>query len=248
MKFLGIIPARYDSSRFPGKPLIDIKGKSMIQRVYERASEVFEDLIVATDDDRIADKIHLFNGNYVLTSGKHKSGTDRCAEAALKYELNSGKKFDVIVNIQGDEPFIEIEHLNKIILCFDNKEVQIATLIKEINSNEDIFNSDKVKVLTDNNNFAIYFSRSAVPFLRDKAKADWHKKHKYFKHIGIYAYQHSVLQMITKLKRTPLEIAESLEQNRWIENGYKIYTEITTKDSTSVDTEDDLKNILKKFF
>ena len=247
MNFLGIIPARYGSSRFPGKPLVDIMGKSMIRRVYERVSEVFDDLIVATDDDRIADEVRSFNGNCLLTSEKHKSGTDRCAEAALKYELNSGKKFDVIINIQGDEPFIEKEHLNKIISCFDNKEVQIASLIKEINSNDDIFNSDKVKVLINNYNFAIYFSRSAVPFLRDTAKEDWHKKHRYFKHIGIYAYQHSVLQEITKLQRTPLEIAESLEQNRWIENGYKIYTDFTTLESASVDTEEDLKIIIKNF-
>ncbi len=247
MNFLAIIPARYDSSRLPGKPLIDIMGKSMIQRVYERASEVFDDIVVATDDDRIANEVRSFNGNYIFTSDKHKSGTDRCAEAVLKYELNSGKKFDVVVNIQGDEPFIEKEHLNKIIKCFDNKEVEIATLIKEINSGEEIFDADKVKVLINNKNFAIYFSRSAVPFLRDVTKEDWHKKHRYYKHIGIYAYQYSVLLQITKLERSTLEIAESLEQNRWIENGYKIFTDFTTKESISVDTKNDLKKIIKNF-
>lgn len=247
MNILGIIPARYASTRFPGKPLIDIMGKTMIQRVYERSSEIIDNLIVATDDDRIAEGVKKFDGNYVLTSIKHKSGTDRCAEALKIYQQKTGKKFDVIINIQGDEPFIQKEHLIKVISNFQNSETQISTLVKEIYSNEDIFNPDKPKVLINNDNFAIYFSRSAIPYLRGIEKNDWHKYHKYYKHIGIYAYRENILEEITNLEPSALEIAESLEQNRWIENGYKISVNFTNKESISVDTDDDLKFIEKNY-
>jgi len=245
MDVLGIIPARFDSTRFPGKPLVDIFGKTMIRRVYESSCEVIENVIIATDSDKIAEEVESFKGEYILTSKDHKSGTDRCAEAVLKYEQFSGKKFDVIINIQGDEPFIDKEHLRKAIKCFDNKDVDIATLIKEIDNNDDIFNPDTVKVLKNIENFAVCFSRSPIPYLRGIDKDKWYTKHKFYKHIGLYAYKKNVLQTITKLGQSSLEIAESLEQNRWVENGYKIYTEETTIESLSVDTKEDLENILK---
>ena len=165
----------------------------------------------------------------------------------IKYQKSSGKIFDVIINIQGDEPFIQQEHLKKIIANFQNSETQISTLVKEIKSNEDIFNPDKPKVLINNDNFAIYFSRSPVPYLRGVEKKDWHKYHKFYKHIGIYAYRKDILEKITLLKPSALEIAESLEQNRWIENGYKISVNFTNKESVSVDTKDDLKFIEKNY-
>lgn len=245
MNVLGIIPARYASTRFPGKPLVNINGKSMIQRVYERSSQVIEDLIVATDNDIIADKVKEFDGQVILTSEKHNSGTERCAEAMIKYQELSGKDFDVIINIQGDEPFIHKEHLTKIINCFENRDTQIATLAKHITDNSDIFNPDKPKVLINNDKFAIYFSRSPIPYIRDHKKEDWHLHHKFYKHIGIYAYKKETLKKITKLEKADLEIAESLEQNRWIQNGYKIYVGLTEKESISIDTQNDLDYVKK---
>jgi len=248
MRILAIIPARYASVRFPGKPLIDIGGKTMIQRVYERVSKVIKDVIIATDDSRIEEEIKRFKANYVMTSEKHKSGTDRCAEAINLFEKSSGKKFDAIINIQGDEPFIEKEHLEKVTELIEKPNVQIASLVKKINENEDIFNPDKPKVIIDNKNFAVYFSRSPIPFIREEKRENWHLKHDFFKHIGIYAYKSNVLQEITKLKQSKLEKAESLEQNRWIENGFKIALDYTDIESISIDTKNDLDKILKKYF
>lgn len=245
MNVLGIIPARYASTRFPGKPLADIEGKSMIQRVYERSAQELDNLIVATDSDIIAEKVKEFDGKVVLTSEKHNSGTERCAEALSTYREMSGKDFDVIVNIQGDEPFIHKEHLREIIKCFENCETQIATLAKRITKNEDIFNPDKPKVLINNDNFAVYFSRSPIPYIRDYDQKEWHLHHVFFKHIGIYAYRSEILNEITKLKRAELEIAESLEQNRWIQNSYKIYVRLTEKESISIDTKEDLDYVKK---
>ncbi|MCF6367154.1 MAG: 3-deoxy-manno-octulosonate cytidylyltransferase [Bacteroidales bacterium] len=248
MKILAIIPARYSSVRFPGKPLIDIGGKPMIERVYERVFNVIDNVIIATDDYRIADTVKQFGGNYVMTSNAHKSGTDRCAEALLLFEESSGKQFDAVINIQGDEPFIEKEQLKKVIELIKKPNTQIASLVKKIDNNEDIFNSDKPKVVLDKYNFAIYFSRSPIPFIRDSKREKWHLKHNFLKHIGIYAYKSKVLQEITKLKQSKLETAESLEQNRWVENGYKIALDYTDVESISVDTKSDLDKILKKHF
>lgn len=246
MKILAIIPARYASTRFPGKPLADINGKTMIQRVYDIVKVLINDVIIATDDSRITDEIERFNGKFVMTSNNHKSGTDRCAEALLLFEQNTGKQFDAVINIQGDEPFIDDEHIKKVVEIISRPDVQIASLVKKIDLNEDIFNPDKPKVIIDKNNFAIYFSRSAIPFIRDSKKETWHLKHIFYKHIGIYAYKSDVLQEITKLIPSSLEKSESLEQNRWIENGYKIALNYTDKESISIDTKEDLNKILKK--
>ncbi len=248
MNILGVIPSRFTSTRFPGKPLVDIKGKSMIQRVYENSAKVLgEDLIIATDNSLIYEEAKKIGAKAVLTSEDHKTGTDRCAEAVTKYEESSKLSYDIIINIQGDEPFIQESHLRKIISCFDNPETEIATLIKKIESREEIFNPNKPKVIINKNSFAIYFSRSPIPYLRAYEKEDWHKHGSFYKHIGLYAYKKNILKEITKLPPSALELAESLEQNRWVENGYKIKTEVTDKESVSIDTPEDLQNFLKNF-
>ena len=244
MNILAIIPARYASTRFPGKPLVLINGKTMIRNVYERVSEIIDNVIIATDDYRIENEAKSFNANYVMTSKHHKSGTDRCAEALLNYEKLTNKKFDAVINIQGDEPFIEAEHITKVLNIIQKKETQIASLVKKIDTNEDIFNPDKPKVVINKNNGAIYFSRSPIPYIRDTKKEDWHKRHTFYKHIGIYAYKCNVLSEITKLKQSSLEVAESLEQNRWIENNYTITIDYTELESLSIDTKEDLKKAL----
>ncbi|MCP4177144.1 MAG: 3-deoxy-manno-octulosonate cytidylyltransferase [bacterium] len=243
MKVLGIIPARYGSTRLPGKPLLKIGNKTMIMHVYDQACRAFQNVLIATDDERIMEEANRFNANVVMTSVKHKSGTDRAAEALRIFERNSGKKFDVIINIQGDEPFIKPEQLLSLTDCFSNRNTQIATLIKEINNEEDVFNPDKPKVIINKNNEAVYFSRSPVPYYRNVDKCLWYKHHKYYKHIGIYAYRKDILNEITKLKNSSLEIAESLEQNRWIENAYKIIVKKTNLESLSIDTEGDYDKI-----
>jgi 3-deoxy-manno-octulosonate cytidylyltransferase (CMP-KDO synthetase) len=244
MKFIGIIPSRYASSRFPGKPLALINGKTMIQRVYEQAKLAIEHVYVATDDERIENEVRRFGGKVVITSANHESGTDRLAEATIIIENETGIKFDIVVNIQGDEPFIQPEQIEQIKSCFEDPKAEIATLIKEIDNSEDIFDSNKPKVIFDKNMNAICFSRSPIPFLRNFDKLKWHIKHKYFRHIGMYAYKSDTLQALTKLPQSKLEIAESLEQMRWIENGYKIKVKETTFDSKGIDTPEDLKKIL----
>ncbi len=244
MKPIVIIPARYGSTRFPGKPLVKIKGKTMIQRVYEQAKQVIDDVWVATDDLRIESAVAKFGGQSVMTSSKHVSGTDRIAEAFSLIENN--EDFSIVINIQGDEPFIEpsqIEQLYK--LCSDPK-AQIATLIKKITAVDDLFNPNKPKVIRDVFDNAIYFSRSPIPFFRDLDKVQWHTKHTYYKHIGVYAYKSAILKEITNLIPTKLEKVENLEQLRWIENRYTIKTGITQYENLSVDTEDDLNEILQK--
>ncbi|MBQ5540681.1 MAG: 3-deoxy-manno-octulosonate cytidylyltransferase [Bacteroidales bacterium] len=244
MKVLGIIPARFQSSRFPGKPLAMIGSKAMIQRVYEQASKAFDDVAVATDDDRIFQKVISFNGKAVMTSESHQSGTDRTAEAALTYQLNAKKTFDVVVNIQGDEPFIRPQQLQQLAATFEDPSVQIATLVKKIETEEELFNENAVKVVKNSQNGALYFSRFPIPFMRGADKKDWVKKHTYFKHIGVYAYRYSVLQEITKLPQSSLELSEKLEQNRWLENGYKIKVSETDFQSLAVDTPEDLEKII----
>ena len=245
MNFIGIIPARYASTRFPGKPLATINGKTMIQRVYEQAKLVIKDVYVATDDRRIADEVNRFGGKVVMTSANHQSGTDRIAEAIDIIHSNSTIQFDVIINIQGDEPFIQPEQIEEIKSCFNTPGTNLATLIKKIDSNSDIFNINKPKVIINKNKQAIYFSRSPIPFLRNIDQSQWHLKHDYYKHIGMYAYKTEILQELTKLEQSNLEIAESLEQLRWIENGFNITVAITEFETLGVDTPEDLKRIIK---
>lgn len=237
----GIIPARYASSRFPGKPLAMIGTKSMILRVYEQARKSLEIVFVATDDNRISDAVKAFGGKVVMTSPDHLSGTDRCAEAVSLIRTETGEIPDIVVNIQGDEPFIRPEQINTLISCFDDKSVEIATLVRETVQGEDIFNPNQPKVIINAKGDAVYFSRAAIPYLRDTEPFLWSQKHVYYKHIGLYAYKTGTLKEITKLPLSPLEEAESLEQNRWIDHGYRIRTAKTVWDSISIDTVDDLK-------
>lgn len=238
MNILGIIPARYASSRFPGKPLVDIAGKSMIQRVYEQATKCADltEVIVATDDDRIFDHVINFGGKAIMTGSQHQSGTDRCAEVASIH-----KGYDVIINIQGDEPYIEPEQISKLAACFDAPDAQIATLIKRIKTEQELHNPNSPKVVVNKMNEAIYFSRSALPHIRGEQPENWLKFYTYFKHIGIYGYRANVLQQITKLEVSLLEKAEALEQLRWIENGYRIKVAETEFETYAVDTPADLE-------
>jgi 3-deoxy-manno-octulosonate cytidylyltransferase (CMP-KDO synthetase) len=239
--FVGIIPARYASSRFPGKPLAMIGNKSMIQRVYEQASKSVSLVYVATDDIRIFDAVFKFGGRAVMTSISHQSGTDRCAEAVTLISKDINKPVDIVINIQGDEPFIKPEQINILKNCFTAKDVEIATLVRKVLPAEDINNSNQPKVILSSEGDAIYFSRTAIPYLRDVDQKEWTKKHVFYKHIGLYAYRTETLKKLTVLERSPLEIAESLEQNRWIENGYKIRTAVTIWETVGIDTPDDLK-------
>lgn len=242
MNVIGVIPARYESSRFPGKPLVDIDGKSMIQRVYEQClkSTSLSKLIVATDDQRIADHVKLFGGNVTLTSNKHQSGTDRCAEVADKYP-----EFDILINIQGDEPMINPNQIDLLCKCFENPQASIATLVKKISSNEELFNENTPKVILNKNNEAILFSRTAIPFLRGKARENWIDHYTFYKHIGIYGFKTQTLKNLSDLPLSALESAEALEQLRWIENGYRIQAAITDDESQAIDTPEDLEKLLK---
>ncbi len=239
--FAGIIPARYASKRFPGKPLAMIGDKTMIQRVWEQAGKSFDRVYIATDDERILKTVLKFGGKAVLTSSEHNSGTDRCAEAVDKVIRETGDIIDVVINIQGDEPFIRPEQLNLLVSCFKDKSVEIATLVRRTKKGEDIFNPNQPKVILDSDSNAIYFSRTAIPFIRDVEASEWSNKYTYFKHIGLYAYRTETLKKITKLPESPLEKAESLEQNRWVENGYKIRTSVTEWESISIDTPGDIE-------
>lgn len=244
MKFIGIIPARYSSSRFPGKPLADMAGKPMIQRVYEQVKLALDEVWVATDDTRILEAVEAFGGNAVMTSASHKSGTDRCKEAYQKIN----KDFDVIINIQGDEPFIQPKQINAIKDCFDTPNIELATLVKPFKKEdgfEALFNNNSPKVVINNNNEAIYFSRSIIPYIRDVHHTEWLDKHTFYKHIGMYAYRVDILNKITELPQSSLELAESLEQLRWIENGYKIKVGYTNVETIGIDTPDDMEKALK---
>jgi 3-deoxy-manno-octulosonate cytidylyltransferase (CMP-KDO synthetase) len=240
-KIVGIIPARYASTRFPGKPLVDILGKSMIQRVYEQASAAssLSEVWVATDDQRIFDHVVDFGGKVMMTESTHRTGTERCREVSDKFK-QEGKHFDVVINVQGDEPFIDPVQIDKVAACFARPEVEISTLMKRIFSNDELFSPNIIKVVTDNSNKAIYFSRSPIPYLRGKDETEWVSGHTYFKHIGVYAFRTEILEKITMLSPGSLETAESLEQLRWMENGYSIHLEITEAESHSVDTPEDL--------
>ena len=242
MKIIGIIPARYASTRFPGKPLIDIGGKSMIQRVYEQSqkTKLLHDVVVATDDIRIKSHVMSFGGKAIMTSEAHQSGTDRCFEAIQKFDTTA----DIIINIQGDEPFIQPEQIDLVASCFDSEQVQIATLVKKINNYEDLQNVNIPKVVLNTAEYAIYFSRLAIPYLRGKENTQWLDYQTFYKHIGIYAYSTKALTEITGLKQSSLELAEGLEQLRWIENGYKIRTKTTDFENVAVDVPEDLKKLI----
>lgn len=243
MNILAIIPARLASTRFPGKPLIDINGKPMIQRVYEQTKKAFENVVVATDDDRIFAAVEKFGGKAIMTSEKHESGTDRCAEALSIYEKLSKQEFEFIINVQGDEPYIQPEQLKLLAACIQKQGSQIATLVKKIENDEVLFDRNIPKVVINKNKEVIYFSRQTIPYLRNEESNNWIQKHVFYKHIGLYAYTKSILLEITKLKPSKLEKAESLEQLRWIENEYKINVEITDIESISVDTKEDLEKL-----
>lgn len=240
MRFLGLIPARYASTRFPGKPLAMLGGKPVIQRVYEQASQILDHVCVATDDERIFQAVTSFGGKVVMTSPNHQSGTDRCFEAYTKV----GEEFDVVVNIQGDEPFIQPSQLKTIQACFQDQTADIATLVKPFDSGSpfsDLQNPNSPKVVVDQAWNALYFSRSVIPYLRNIPQDKWLETHTFYKHIGLYAYRTQVLKEITQLPQSTLEKAESLEQLRWLENGYKIKVGITQVETIGIDTPEDLK-------
>ena len=237
MKFIGIIPARYASTRFPGKPLAVLGGKTVIQRVYEQASSVLEEAYVATDDARIFDAVEAFGGRAVMTRADHKSGTDRIEEAAEKI----GTDADVIINVQGDEPFIQRSQIETLMQLFENTETQIGTLGKRFESIDAALNPNSPKIVTDLQGFALYFSRSIIPFVRGQEQAVWLEKYPFLKHLGLYAYRREVLREVTKLPQSPLEIAESLEQLRWLENGYRIRVGLTDVETVGIDTPEDLQ-------
>lgn len=240
MKILGVIPARYASSRFPGKPLVDIHGKTMIRRVYEQAKQckLLCDVVVATDDERICREIQSFGGDVVLTSPQHNNGTERCAEVA------GNSNVDVVINIQGDEPFIQPEQIDTLARCFDSPGTQIATLIKQHELDDILRNPARIKVTINKYLQALYFSRSIIPYLRTTGNQQLSTV--YYKHIGIYGYRKDVLLDIVQLPPSMLELTESLEQLRWLENGYPIQCALTDHESLAVDTPEDLEEILKR--
>ncbi len=237
MKFIGIIPARYASTRFPGKPLALLGGKPVIQHVYEKVAAVLEAAYVATDDERIYDVVKSFGGQVVMTRTDHKSGTDRIEEAIEKI----GGEWDVVVNVQGDEPFVAKSQLDTICHCFDDPTTQIATLGKPFESMEAVQNPNSPKIVVDNMGFAMYFSRSVIPYVRGKEKSSWLTHYPFLKHLGIYAYRKDVLRQVTQLPQSSLEIAESLEQLRWLQNGFKIKVGTTDVETVGIDTPQDLE-------
>ena len=236
MKFMAIIPARYASTRFPGKPLAILGGKTVIQRVYEQVSSVLDEVYVATDDERIFQAVEGFGGRAVMTRADHKSGTDRIEEAAEKI----GSAADVIINVQGDEPFIQPSQIETLMHLFDAPETQIGTLGKPFESLEAVDNPNSPKIVTDNRGFALYFSRSVIPFVRGVDHQDWFGRYPFLKHLGVYAYRREVLRQVTALPQSSLEQAESLEQLRWLQNGYRIRVGLTDVETVGIDTPEDL--------
>lgn len=239
LKYIAIIPARYASTRFPAKPLALLGGKPVIRRVYEQVAGVLDDAVVATDDERIYDAVRSFGGRVEMTSTAHRSGTDRCWEAYCK----QGRTYDVVVNVQGDEPFIRREQLEALKGCFDNPQIDIATLVKPFAAADGLAaleNPNSPKVVLDAESRALYFSRSVIPYLRNVPREEWLAHHTFYKHIGIYAFRSEVLRQVTSLPQSPLELAESLEQLRWLENGYKIGVGITEAETVGIDTPEDL--------
>ena len=240
MKFIAIIPARYASTRFPGNPLAMLGGKRVIERVYEQVAGALDEAVVATDDARIYDAVQAFGGRAVMTSPDHRSGTDRCREAFDKL----GTPCDVVVNVQGDEPFIRPEQLETVKRCFDDPETQIATLVKPFTAADGLAaleNPNSPKVVLDTRSRAICFSRSVIPYLRGVPREEWLTHHTFYKHIGLYAFRTEVLRAVTALPPSTLETAESLEQLRWLENGYKIGVGISDVETIGIDTPEDLE-------
>ena len=237
MNFIAIIPARYASTRFPGKPLAILGGKTVIERVYEQVQQVLEAVYVATDDERIYDAVKAFGGQAVMTSANHKSGTDRIAEAVKII----GGDYDVVVNVQGDEPFIQPEQIETLCHCFDDPSTQIATLGKRFTDMAGVENPNSPKIVVDNRGFAMYFSRSVIPYIRSAEQETWLEHYPYLKHLGIYAYRTKVLEEVTHLPQTSLEVAESLEQLRWLQNGYRIKVAETEFETVGIDTPEDLQ-------
>lgn len=242
MKILGIIPARYASTRFPAKALADVLGISMVQRVYQQAkkSATLTEVLVATDDNRIYDHVKGFGGQVVMTAPHHPSGTDRCFEALKK----SAGNVDFIINIQGDEPFINPAQID-LLASILNPETELATLVKKIDAEEVLFNPNSPKVVLNQKGEALYFSRSPIPHLRGVPEKDWLTTSLFYKHIGIYAYRRDILESITSLTPSSLENAEALEQLRWLENGYRIKVAITEHESFGIDTPEDLEKAIK---
>ncbi len=240
MKFVGIIPARYASTRFPGKPLALLGGKPVIQRVYEQVKECFDDLYVATDDSRIKDAVQSFGGKVVMTSPDCNNGTERCLDAYKRLALDC----DVIVNIQGDEPFIQRRQVQTLLDCFDSEETDIATLVKPFDAADGLERLEcpnSPKVVLNEKGYALYFSRSVIPYLRGVEKEEWLEKHTFYKHLGVYAYRADLLEKLTTLPQSPMEKAESLEQLRWLENGYRIKVGVTDIETIGIDTPEDLE-------
>jgi 3-deoxy-manno-octulosonate cytidylyltransferase (CMP-KDO synthetase) len=257
MKFIGIIPARYASTRFPGKPLVEIGGRTMIRRVYDQAKQVLDTVVVATDDERIYDHVESFGGNVVMTRADHACGTDRCLEAynaitTPQWRVQNDEQ-TIIINIQGDEPFIQPEQIHALQSCFEDIdgciETEIATLVKpftEEDTLEDLENPNSPKVVfNETSHYAMLFSRSVIPYLRNVEKSQWLKAGKHYRHIGMYAYRADVLAKITTLKQSNIELCESLEQMRWLENGYKIKVATCNITSIGIDTPEDLENAKK---
>ncbi len=245
MKVIGIIPARYDSTRFPGKPLVDIAGMTMIQRVYNQVKHAasLSEVVVATDDQRILDHVKSFAGNVVMTKKEHQSGTDRCAEV-----INNISGFDIAINIQGDEPFIDPQQIDILVSCFQRPEVEIATLVRPIQELTDLENVNKPKVVLNQKSEALYFSRQPIPYMRGADIKEWLSKETYYNHIGIYGFKVETLKELAKLPISKLETTESLEQLRWLDNGYRIQTAVSTHINDAIDSPEDLQDILKKYF
>jgi 3-deoxy-manno-octulosonate cytidylyltransferase (CMP-KDO synthetase) len=240
---VGIIPARYASTRFPGKPLIDIEGKTMLQRVYEQASKSksLSKVVVATDDERIFNHVKDFGGEVVMTAEHHPSGTDRCMDALLQLK----EKFNYVINIQGDEPFIEPEQIDELAAVLKDGTTELATQMIAVDNYEILFDKGEVKIVLNTNNEALYFSRMVIPFIKGVDEKEWHLHHSYYRHVGMYAYRKDILEKITQLPVSLLEKAESLEQLRWIENGFKIKCVVTKYDSHCIDTPEDVEKVLK---
>lgn len=240
---VGIIPARYASTRFPGKPLADIQGKSMLQRVYEQAqkSTALASVVVATDDERIYEHVQSFGGRAVMTAAHHPSGTDRCFEALQQL----GEPYRYVINIQGDEPFIDPRQIDELAAVLQDGTTELATQMIPVTDHEVLFDMGEVKIVLNENKEALYFSRMVIPFIKGVEQSEWHLHHTYYRHVGLYAYRADVLEQITKLPVSPLEKAESLEQLRWLEAGFKIKCTPTEFDSHCIDTPEDVEKVLR---
>lgn len=240
---IGIIPARFGSTRLEGKPLVNICGKTMIQRVYEQAKKAITNVVVATDNKQIFDEVVSFGGEVVMTSKNHKTGTNRCLEAYEIIQNKTNTKFDVVLNIQGDEPLLEPQQLKELISCFDDEDTKMATLVIPTTNKEAL--ESGVFVVLDKNNYALYFSRAVIPFIRDEQKENWHKNNTYYKHVGMYGFSPKALVAFSKMNQTDLENCEKLEQLRWLENGNKIKVAKTLFDSVPVDTREDVEKVIR---